>query len=68
MVNECPSLSMFIPSNLKKTKLEGVYNAFSWEKERTCHWKGDLNATIEHIFKGNVCHIHTTNIPLIGEF
>ncbi|XP_050245316.1 uncharacterized protein LOC126693402 [Quercus robur] len=51
-VNECPSLSTFIPSNLNTPKLEGVYNAFSWEKERTCHWKGDLNATIEHIFKG----------------
>ena len=67
-VNECPSLSTFIPSNLNTPKLEGVYNAFSWEKERTCHWKRDLNATIEHIFKGKVCHIHTTNIPLIGEF
>ena len=65
-VIKCPSLSTFIPSNLNTPKLEGVYN--NWIEERTCHWKGDLNATIEHIFKGKVCHIHTTNIPLIGEF
>ncbi|KAL4607482.1 hypothetical protein ACB092_09G177600 [Castanea dentata] len=51
-VKECPSLSTFIPSNLNTPKLEGVYDALSWEKERTCHWKGDLNATTEHIFKG----------------
>ncbi|KAM3690832.1 hypothetical protein ACJW31_09G149400 [Castanea mollissima] len=51
-VKECPSLSTFIPSNLNTPKLEGVYDALSWEDIRTCHWKGDLNATIEHIFKG----------------
>uniref|UniRef100_A0A7N2R7H7 AAA+ ATPase domain-containing protein n=1 Tax=Quercus lobata TaxID=97700 RepID=A0A7N2R7H7_QUELO len=52
IVHGCPSLSTFIPSNLSTPKLEGVYDALSWEKERMCHWKGDLNATIEHIFKG----------------
>ncbi|KAM3690833.1 hypothetical protein ACJW30_09G150600 [Castanea mollissima] len=52
-VQECPSLSTFIPSNLNTPKLEGVYDALSWDVKRTCHWKGDLNATIEHIFKGN---------------
>ena len=67
-VTKCPSLSTFIPSNLNTPKLEGVYDNHPWIEERTCHWKGDLNATIEHIFKGKVCHIHTTNIPLIGEF
>ncbi|KAM3690838.1 hypothetical protein ACJW31_09G149800 [Castanea mollissima] len=51
-VKECPSLSTFIPSNLNTPKLEGVYDALFWEGERMCHWKGDLNATIEHIFKG----------------
>ena len=55
-----------------KPKLEGKYNPFSWkesgEGRRTCHWKGDLNATIEHIFKGKVWHILTTNISLMGEF
>ncbi|XP_075638775.1 disease resistance protein At4g27190-like [Castanea sativa] len=51
-VKECPSLSTFIPSNLNTPKLEGVYDALSWQGERTCHWKGDLNATIEYIFKG----------------
>ncbi|XP_075636902.1 putative disease resistance protein At4g27220 [Castanea sativa] len=52
-VIECPSLSTFIPSNLNTPKLEGVsvYNSYFNEKE-TCHWKGDLNATIENIFKG----------------
>ncbi|XP_050241961.1 uncharacterized protein LOC126690889 [Quercus robur] len=51
-VIKCPSLSTFIPSNLNTPKLEGVYNNHPWIEERTCHWKGDLNATIEHIFKG----------------
>ncbi|KAK7830154.1 hypothetical protein CFP56_028532 [Quercus suber] len=45
-VKECPSLSTFIPSNLKTPKLEVV------DDYRTNHWKGELNATIEHIFKG----------------
>nr|POE95341.1 putative disease resistance protein [Quercus suber] len=51
-VIKCPSLSTFIPSNLNTPKLEGVDNNHPWIEERTCHWKGDLNATIEHIFKG----------------
>ena len=58
----CRSLSTFIPSNLNTPKLEGVYEG------RTCHWKGELNATIEHIYKGKVWHILTTNISLMGEF
>ena len=66
-VIECPSLSTFIPSNLNTPKLEGVYNSY-WEGEETCHWKGDLNATIENIFKGKVWQILTTNISLMGEF
>ena len=48
----CPALSTFIPSNLNTHKLEGVYDEHSGV--RTCHWKGDLNATIKHIFKGKV--------------
>ena len=64
----CPSLSMFIPSNLNTPMLERVYDALSWEEERTCHWKGDPNPTIKHIFKGKVWHILTTNISLMGEF
>ncbi|KAK9987150.1 hypothetical protein SO802_032101 [Lithocarpus litseifolius] len=56
MVMECPSLSTFIPSNLNTPKLEGVYYAPLWEEERTRHWEGELNATIEHIFKGKVIH------------
>ena len=67
-VNGCPSLSMFIPSNLNTPMLERVYDALSWEEERTCHWKGDPNPTIKHIFKGKVWHILTTNISLMGEF
>ncbi|XP_050245319.1 putative disease resistance protein RGA4 isoform X2 [Quercus robur] len=51
-VIRCPNLSTFIPSNLNTPKLEGVYDDHPWIEERTCHWKGDLNATIEHIFKG----------------
>nr|XP_023928386.1 uncharacterized protein LOC112039719 [Quercus suber] len=52
-VIECPSLSTFIPSSLNTPKLEGVsvYNSYFNEKEM-CHWTGDLNATIENIFKG----------------
>ena len=71
IVDKCPSFSTFIPSNdsnLKTPKLKGVYDVLSWETRTTCHWKGDLNATIEHIFKGKVWHILTTNISLMGEF
>ncbi|KAK4581022.1 hypothetical protein RGQ29_024619 [Quercus rubra] len=55
----CPALSMFFPSNLKTPKLEGVYEEVQvpsspWDenKLRNCQWKGDLNATIQHMFKG----------------
>nr|POE70241.1 putative disease resistance protein [Quercus suber] len=54
MVIGCPNLRTFVPTNLvptnlKTPKLEGVYE----DKEfKTSQWKGDLNATIEHIFKG----------------
>ena len=69
IVYGCPSLSTFIPSNLNTPKLERVYDKLpSREVERTCHWKEELNATIEHIFKGKVWHILTTNISLVGEF
>ena len=55
----CPSLSTFITSNLKTPKLGGVYGKVPFiPPERTCHWKGELNATIEHIFKGKVWHIN----------
>ena len=55
----CPILSIFIPSNLKTPKLGGVYGKVPFiPPERTCHWKGELNATIEHIFKGKVWHIN----------
>ncbi|XP_030924603.1 probable disease resistance protein At4g27220 [Quercus lobata] len=64
----CPTLSMFIPSNLKTPKLEGVYDEVQvpsspWDenKLRNCQWKGDLNATIQHMFKGKVWVIHTTS-------
>ena len=46
----CPSLSTFIPSKLDTPKLEGVYN----DCVKMCHRMGDLNAAIEHIFKGKV--------------
>ncbi|GMY19465.1 disease resistance protein RPS2-like isoform X2 [Fagus crenata] len=48
-VFSCPNLRTFVPANLKTPELEGVY-----DKYKTHHWKGDLNATIEHIFKGKV--------------
>ena len=64
----CPALSMFFPSNLKTPKLEGVYEEVQvpsspWDenKLRNCQWKGDLNATIQHMFKGKVWVIHTTS-------
>ncbi|KAK9987148.1 hypothetical protein SO802_032099 [Lithocarpus litseifolius] len=49
MVIRCPNLRMFVPSNLKTPELEGVYEDIEF---KTSQWKGDLNATIEHIFKG----------------
>ncbi|XP_050255645.1 disease resistance protein RPS2-like isoform X2 [Quercus robur] len=49
MVIGCPNLRTFVPTNLKTPKLEGVYED---KKFRTPQWKGDLNATLEHIFKG----------------
>ena len=65
MVIRCPNLRTFVPTNLKTPELEGVYE----DKEfKTSQWKGDLNATIEHIFKGKVWHILTSNISAMEEF
>ena len=61
----CPNLRTFVQANLKTPELEGVYED---EEFKTRHWKGDLNATIEHIYKGKVWHTLTTNISLLGEF
>ena len=52
-VIDCPSFSTFIPSKLITPKLEGVYNS-DLKGVEMCHWMGDLNAAIEHIFKGKV--------------
>ncbi|XP_030924726.1 probable disease resistance protein At4g27220 [Quercus lobata] len=49
MVIRCPNLRTFVPSNLKTPELEGVYEDIEF---KISQWKGDLNATIEHIFKG----------------
>ena len=65
MVVGCPNLRTFVPTNLKTPELEGVYED---EKFKTPQWKGDLNATLEHIFKGKVWHILTTNISAMEEF
>ena len=52
-VIDCPSFSRFIPSKLITPKLEGVYKG-DLKGVEMCHWMGDLNAAIEHIFKGKV--------------
>ncbi|KAL4633290.1 hypothetical protein ACB092_04G112700 [Castanea dentata] len=49
MVIGCPNLRTFVPTNLKTPKLEGLYDDEEFE---TPQWKGDLNATLEHIFTG----------------
>ena len=46
-VTRCPTLRTFVPTNLKTPQLEEVIEGNGY---RT-HWKGDLNATIEHILK-----------------
>uniref|UniRef100_A0A2N9G5R2 Uncharacterized protein n=1 Tax=Fagus sylvatica TaxID=28930 RepID=A0A2N9G5R2_FAGSY len=48
-VESCPTLRTFVPAKLLTPQLEGVYED---DEYKTCQWKGDLNATIEHIFKG----------------
>jgi hypothetical protein len=56
-VIRCPNLRMFVPANLKTPELEGVYEDCDFYPTiilKQCRWKGDLNATIEHIFKGKV--------------
>ena len=65
MVIRCPNLRTFVPSNLKTPELEGVYEDIEF---KTGQWKADLNATIEHIFKGKVWHILTAIISLMEEF
>uniref|UniRef100_A0A2N9J6N9 AAA+ ATPase domain-containing protein n=1 Tax=Fagus sylvatica TaxID=28930 RepID=A0A2N9J6N9_FAGSY len=54
-----PNLRMFVPANLETPELEEVYEDYDFDYrfqkynfERPAQWKGDLNATIEHIFKG----------------
>ena len=50
-VTRCPTLRIFVPTNLKTPQLKEVIEGDSYKT----HWKGDLmNATIEHIFKGKV--------------
>uniref|UniRef100_A0A7N2MQ37 Disease resistance protein At4g27190-like leucine-rich repeats domain-containing protein n=1 Tax=Quercus lobata TaxID=97700 RepID=A0A7N2MQ37_QUELO len=49
MVIGCPNLRTFVPTNLKTPKLEGVYEDKIF---KTPQRKGDLNTTLEHIFKG----------------
>ncbi|XP_075636900.1 uncharacterized protein LOC142609169 [Castanea sativa] len=65
IVIRCPNLRMFVPSNLETPELEGVYEDIEF---KTSQWKGDLNATIKHIFKGKVWHILTAIISLMEEF
>ena len=74
-VNRCPNLRTFVPTNLKTPELEGVYESvyFDYRSQKydfkwPAQWKGDLNATIEHIFKGKVWHTLTTNLSLLGQF
>ena len=50
-VIRCPALSTFGPSVLNTPQLEGVYDETERDKRRMFPLKGDLNATIEHIFK-----------------
>ena len=66
MVIGCPNLRTFVPTNLKTPELEGVHEDKGYFK--TPQWKGDLNTTLEHIFKGKVWHILTTNISAMEEF
>uniref|UniRef100_A0A2N9GTG6 AAA+ ATPase domain-containing protein n=1 Tax=Fagus sylvatica TaxID=28930 RepID=A0A2N9GTG6_FAGSY len=58
-VIRCPNLRTFVPANIKTPELEGVYEDYRYNREsykfefkERAQWKGDLNATIEHIFKG----------------
>ncbi|KAK7840700.1 alpha-xylosidase 1 [Quercus suber] len=44
---KCPTLRTYFPTNLKTPQLKEVIEGDSY----TTHWKGDLNANIEHIFK-----------------
>ena len=77
-VIRCPNLRTFVPANLKTPELEGVYEDYKlmhllreYRHKQFIgepQWKGDLNATIEHIFKGKVWHILTTNLSLLGQF
>ena len=60
-VIRCPALSTFVPSNLYTPKLEGVYDQIEWDQRTMFPWKGGLNATIEHMFKGEVWLILTTS-------
>ena len=70
----CPNLRTFVPANLKTPELEGVYedyhyyNVYKVGFKGNPKWKGDLNATIEHIFKGKLWHTLTTNLSLLGQF
>ncbi|GMY19447.1 probable disease resistance protein At4g27220 [Fagus crenata] len=50
-VEFCPTLRTFVPAKLLTPQLERVCED---DEYKTCQWKGDLNATIEHIFKGKV--------------
>ncbi|GMY19458.1 probable disease resistance protein At4g27220 [Fagus crenata] len=74
-VIRCPNLRTFVPTNIKTPEPEGVYEDYDFDFpfqkynfKRPAQWKGDLNATIDHIFKGKVWHTLTTNLSLLGQF
>ena len=70
-VIRCPNLRTFVPANLKTPELEKVYEDEHYLYIRfieRAQLKEDLNAKIEHIFKGKVWHTLTTNLSLLGQF
>ena len=60
-VIRCPALCTFVPFDLNTPKLEGVYGQNEWDQQTMFPWKGDLNATIQHMFQGEVRLILTTS-------
>uniref|UniRef100_A0A2N9GN18 NB-ARC domain-containing protein n=1 Tax=Fagus sylvatica TaxID=28930 RepID=A0A2N9GN18_FAGSY len=68
-VIRCPNLRTFVPANLKTPELEGVYEDYDFVYNEFIgepQWKGDLNATIEHIFKGKETEVKLVFVPMFG--
>ncbi|RDX65627.1 hypothetical protein CR513_55700, partial [Mucuna pruriens] len=63
IVRECPMMETFTVSHASAPKLQNILTVHG-EQEAKWQWTGDLNATIQKVFKDKVCLKYTKNLKL----